>query len=216
MPDEPEFKYIKAVLAACLPSHVNSFRLSIKSNFPISSGLGSSTAVVVAMVNAFMEFYHQPLSQEALFEQSLSIIRTCQQMASGADVAASIAGGCLYYCNGKAEPLPHTPHIDLLFSGTKVPTDIVIQELQHLDDAFTSSIYEQIGECVEIAKLAIIKKDWAALGMCLCDNQRLMEELGLDTPALTFARETLMQKNGMIAAKISGAGMGDYAIGLKD
>lgn len=214
LPTDADFAYVSGAIRLFDGIIKWGFDLTITSQFPVKSGLGSSTAVVVAVIDALTQSLEHPIEKESLFKQSLAVIRDVQNAASGADVAASVYGGCVYYQNEETEVLPHYPKVDLIFSGTKVPTKFVVEEVNRNDPGFLEDVYTEMEAAVIEARKSIINQNWNELALQMFENQRLMEELGLDTPELTLARETMMQKPNVIAAKISGAGMGDYVIGL--
>lgn len=189
--------------------------LQITSDFEPGVGLGSSTAVVVATLKALNQLRRTPLSQQALFTLALQIIRQLQGQASGADVAASLYEGCLFYQNENATLLPCTPIIEWRFSGQKVPTRVALDHVASLDPEYRTALFEQIHLAVLMGKKALEEKNAQAFAMSLKTNQKLMERLFLDTPNLRQARKDLEQDPSVLATKISGAGLGDGIIGFK-
>jgi mevalonate kinase len=196
-----------------------SISIQITSDFKAGVGLGSSTAVVVALLKALHQSaaipYESPACRDqTLFSEALEIIRDLQGAASGADIAASLYGGCLFYQAEKAEVLPFTPRIRWKFSGEKVPTKAVIAEVNLLDPEYRENIYQKINQAVLLAKEAILAKDPTAFAENIIKNQKLMEALFLDTPLLKKARQDLELDPSVLATKISGAGLGDGVIGF--
>jgi mevalonate kinase len=195
---------------------LSGLEIKITSDFASGVGLGSSTAVVVALLKALYQYEGAlaSVSSEELFSQALGIIRELQGVASGADIAASIYGGCLFYQQGKAEKLPFTPQIKWQFSGKKVPTQQVIAQVNLLDLDYREGIYEKINQTVLDAKQEILNENPHGFAENLIKNQKLMEALFLDTPNLKKARQDLEKDPKILATKISGAGLGDGVIGL--
>ena len=183
------------------------FTLSITSDFEPGVGLGSSTAVVVATLKTLNHWLSSSLSSQELFSMALRLIREIQGMASGADIAASLYEGCLFYQEGSSTPLPVTPWIEWKFSGKKVPTAEVIQHVNALDKGYREAIFEHIHTAVLEGKKALEEKNSTAFAQSLKKNQKLMESLFLDTPALKETREKLEQDPQILAVKISGASM---------
>lgn len=85
------------------------YRLSISSELEDSSGdkfgLGSSGAVVVAVIGALAEIYGVALSSETHFK--LALLTTVQHSprASGGDLAAAVCGGWVYYTSPDRDTL---------------------------------------------------------------------------------------------------------------
>ena len=215
--DFKKFEYVLRTLEHWL-STLNTnpgFSLEITSDFKSSVGLGSSTAVVVATLKALNQANLTPLNPEELFTQSLQIIRSIQGQASGADVAASVYGGCLFYQAETIEILPYLSLIEWKFSGEKVPTREAIAKVNALDADYLEPIFEKIHQSVLNAKSAMLQKDAQKFAQSLIANQKLMEALFLDTPSLKNARLDLAKNPEILATKISGAGLGDGVIGFK-
>lgn len=88
--------------------YVDSFELSIHSELDdesgIKYGLGSSAAVVSAVVSAIMaRFSNGKLDKDVIFKLAALAHVTTQGSGSGADVAASVYGGVLKYSSFQAE-----------------------------------------------------------------------------------------------------------------
>lgn len=111
---DKRLSFVKAAMeVACLyfeeqGEKIEPFTLSIRSELDdisgIKYGLGSSAAVVTAVVSAIMAKYNKGiLDKNILFKlAALAHVRT-QGSGSGADVAASVYGGVLAYASFQAE-----------------------------------------------------------------------------------------------------------------
>jgi len=78
------------------------FTLTIKSELTFNEhklGLGSSAAVVAAIIRTFHEQYHLPLSDLALFKLGVLITMTTPNFKAGSmgDLATAISGGLIMY-----------------------------------------------------------------------------------------------------------------------
>lgn len=60
-------------------------------------GLGSSAALAVATIASILEFHEIQLSKEKLFKLAVLAHLQFQGNGSGADIAAAVFGGCIYY-----------------------------------------------------------------------------------------------------------------------
>jgi len=219
------------------------FDIIIESDLNHNMGLGSSAAVTVAMVNVLNQFASKkPAPQELeiedeatpasdgeivvdiqatqeLFTQALEVVRAVQGKGSGADVAASVYGNCVYYRMDPCEIklLANTPPIYAVYCGYKTPTPKVIhivETLRQENPERYESLFTEIGRCAEAGMQAIEAGDWDTLALTMKNNHQLMDQLGVNDDTLQEIVETLEAREDTLAAKISGSGLGDCVVGL--
>lgn len=193
--------------------------VSVESEFASTLGLGSSAAVTAAVHAGLLELTGTAPDQETVFDLGLQTIRSVQGRGSGADLAASVRGGTVYY---QAEPrlieglAPLCP-LTAVYSGSKKPTAEVIRlvaERFRRWPELHAQLYTTMGVAVRSAREAILREDWVALGELMNVNQGLMDALGVNNPRLSEIVFRLRETSGIFGAKISGSGLGDCAIGL--
>lgn len=193
--------------------------IEITSEFSHKVGLGSSAAVTVATLAALVTWLEIRVSPLELVRQARSIIRQCQGLGSGADVAASVYGGVVYYHAQPlmAEKLAVKLPLSLFYTGYKTPTP---EAVKHVKSTFTHypHIFKQlcasIGQCATEGMHLIRKQDWQRLGEVMNIQQGLMESLGVSPPIMQHMTNVLRKQNGVIGAKISGSGFGDCVVSL--
>lgn len=215
----PPFRFVLSAVA-CYREHLAAgMDLEIASDFSSKVGLGSSAAVVAAMLAVLRSFCGQEIQEQVIFDQGLAIIQAIQGTGSGADLAASIFGGILAYRMQPLtiEKLPGQHPITVVYSGSKTSTVEVIRQVersyQNHPEVF-SSIYEAMEKCSQKAAEAIKSQDWSLVGQLLNINQGLMEAIGVSDQRLSEICYALRQQPGIFGAKISGSGLGDCVIGL--
>src|SRR3972149_9552134 len=71
--------------------------IAVTSEFSSQYGLGSSSAVVVALVDAVAKLKGWPLADKEIFDLAYKSIIDVQGVGSGFDAAAAIFGGTLYF-----------------------------------------------------------------------------------------------------------------------
>jgi mevalonate kinase len=238
------------VLTAILHSHAQSnlpsgFNLTIESEFSEKIGFGSSAAVVVGTVKVLKDFSGKAYSAMQLFQDAKTIIQKVQGIGSGADVAASVMGGLLYYHpKGKKyiqkqnveqdieqeieqdivietlNSIQNTfPCIQAIYSGNKIPTPIVIgtvKQNREIHPSIYDNLFEAIAICTHQAKEALLKKNWNHFGQLMNIHHGMQSALGLSNTTLESLVYRLRQIPGIVGAKISGAGLGDCVIGVGD
>ena len=168
------------ILTALKPfSFSSGFTLRITSEFSETVGLGSSAAVVVATLKCISAWQDLAWSQKKLLQESISVIHAVQGLGSGADCAASVYEGVIYY---KMQPcivekLPHKPTICLVYTGYKTKTaDVIafVATLYQQAPSLYNTLYQKINECAEQGKLCILKEDWKTLGDIFCQQQQIV------------------------------------------
>lgn len=212
--------YIKNVLLYFHNHYQFSQKLEITTKTELGKyGLGSSSAVTVATCQGLATFLGLRFSDNELFSLCHAIIKIKQPQASGADIAAAILGGTVYF-DGKtktAEVISKSVlPIVVLFSGKKVSTVDLVQQVAVLyqkNPAAVGGLFKKIASIVIQGKKAILAKDWQSLGSLMDENQECLEKLNISSQALDKLIK-LSKRNGALGAKISGAGGGDCIIAL--
>lgn len=200
----------------------SSVQIETSSDFGATLGLGSSSATVAATLFGLSELFGANFTPRQLFDMGLEAIQQVQNLGSGADLAAAIFGGTLYYANhGEREIIPlDIPDVPLMivYSGQKAGTVNYVRqvgELYHALPEVMPSIIETMLTIVEQGRPALENGDWALLGQLMNIQHGLLHAIGVDTPALAdivFRARAI----GTYGAKLSGAGGGDCAIVLID
>ncbi len=227
------FQFVLAAIARYKAQLNVGFDLIIDSQFSATVGFASSAAVSVATLACLWQLSKQiPINKQKLFEQAHQVILAVQGRGSGADVAAAVFGGTIAYRyvnkpglsrtqktyqTYSIEKLAHNPSITAVYSGRKTPTPQVIAAVQQRfadNPEQLQTIYRQIGQCSEQARHAINQADWPVLARVLTANHQLMQQLGVSNHKLEQIVNDMTQQPNIIAAKISGSGLGDCVIGL--
>ena len=156
---------------------------------------------------------------QTLFLGAREVIRSVQGRGSGADVAASVYGGLVLYRADplEVEPIPASPPLTAVYSGSKLPTPEVIRIVEDRrvrDPDRFEFLFDLMDRCSGEAAAAARAARWDEVGALLDIGQGLMEAMELSNPALDAIIQALRADAGIRGAKISGSGLGDCAIGL--
>lgn len=187
----------------------------------ISYGLGSSSAITVAVVRALAELCGAAMSLDDVFQMAYAAVLDVQGEGSGVDVAAAVCGGTVYYIKGgaKLEPLPLAAlPIVIGYSGEKVSTLNYIGQVKQLytrQPAIVAHLFDMMTEIVEQAKANFTEGNWQTVGELANLHQGLLEALGVVTPQL-FNPIYAAREAGAYGAKLSGAGGGDCMFAFID
>jgi mevalonate kinase len=218
-PDDT-FRFVLAAIRRVRDRLPGGFSLDIRSRMSHQMGLGSSAAVTVAACGALLGALGEEPDPAAVTADAIALIRKVQGgVGSGADVAASVHGGCLRYY---AEPrecvrLSAVPDLTVLFSGSKMPTPDVIaivEEKRRRHPHVFDGLDALIGETVRDAFSAAAEGDWETMGELMDVNQGLMDALGVNDATLSRLVYALRDDPRIFGAKISGSGLGDCVVGL--
>lgn len=193
--------------------------ISTKATFSCRYGFGSSSAAAVCAIAALSELFKVNLSLREIFNLCYKGVVEIQGKASGFDVAAATFGGTLYFVTGgqTIEPI-RVEKIPLVvgYTGFKADTATLVKLVAKKALKFPvvfDNIYNQIEKLVQIAREALLKRDWVTLGQLIDLNQGYLEALGVGSEKLArmiYAARTA----GAYGAKLSGAGVGDCMIAL--
>jgi len=215
------YDYVLTAIKQYLTKIDCGFLLHIKSEFPPNIGFGSSAAVTVATLGVLAIWLEGKVPDlMRLYKQAVKVIRLVHNIGSGADVAASVFGGVIAY---QMQPLKikklNNVHLPLtaIYSGWKTPTFKVIATVEKKRRQFPvifADLYNAIGKCAQMAVVAIKKNDLVSLGELMNIHQGLQDAIGVNNNILAELIWDLRAKPNIYGAKISGAGMGDCAIGL--
>ncbi|WP_052501414.1 mevalonate kinase family protein [Thiomicrospira microaerophila] len=220
--DHPQLRFVLAALRLFQPQLTTGWTLKIDSEFPSDWGLGSSAAVLAACLVALEKITHQDsnlpnLSLWQRFRLGHQIIQQVQGRGSGADLAASLAGGGVLFDPSQQliEPLGITHPLCLVYSGYKTPTPEVLawvaEQWQHRPDQL-NSLYQAMGDTTRQAYQALKQNNWTQFYSQVDHYQGLMQQLGVSDPTLEQIHQQL--KRSLPAAKISGSGLGDCVLGF--
>ncbi len=216
--DDSRFGFVLSAIKLFKQRLPTGFRLRIESDFSHQVGLGSSAAVTVAVLAVLNYWMEQQCDKQRLFEQSRQTMLEVQGRGSGADLAASIEGGLVaYYQHGERQKFELLPEVGLYYCGYKVKTPIVLQQVAEASERLPSlyaELYRLMGRCAEQGCAAAQSGDWPQLGRVMNVYQGLMDALGVNDAKLSEMVYALRQSEGVLAAKISGSGLGDCVISL--
>ncbi len=217
--ENKKFAFVIAAIKQYQADLTHGLSIEITSNFAANLGLGSSAAVTVATLAAVRTYLKQPLDSTILIKQGCQVIRQVQGLGSGADIAAAVLGGMVGYRNDplQTQSYSHLPTIALIYSGNKIPTAEVVS---HLNELWRDSPQEYrsqltaIAECADRGCEAAAVAGWQQLAQQMKNQQKLMTTLQLSNASLDEIVTQLNALPGVMAAKISGAGLGDCVIAL--
>jgi mevalonate kinase len=214
-------------LAACIDTFEAAscgLDIVVESSLSSTKGFGSSAALIASALGAITLALEarskesvQPVldkTKEAFLMKGIALLRKVQGFGSGADLAASLYGGCLEYSYSHM-PKPMEPYgpLYLVYSGYKTPTSEVLKQLHDKQQAGTldHAAIDELGQVCLAALAMWTSMDKMEIQSRLCHrHQQAMRRLKLVDQRLDELCKQLDQQG--IVHKISGSGLGDSVL----
>ncbi len=222
----PQLKFVCHALIAFADRLPFGLTIRIRSDFSSTIGLGSSAAVLAAMLSGLNQITKQQKSTLELFTIGHAIILNIQERGSGTDLAASLSGGMIFFqpYSGK-QPLEiksltqlnQDLPVTLIYAGYKTPTAEVLKvvaEQWQTRPAALAALYQEMGQTTLAAFKALQQQNMTLFYSLFKTYQGLMTQLGVSDATLSLLIKSLSACPSIQAAKISGSGLGDCVIGL--
>lgn len=209
-------------------------RLTTVSDAPPGSGLGSSSALVVSVVEAFREFFALPLGEYDVARLAFEIERNDYGQAGGSqDQYAATFGGFNVMEFGPAGRVVVNPlrikeatlreleaSIVLFHTGvSRKSAEIIERQTTYISTGSASQLAatHELKEEAIAMKEALLKGDLVQLARVLDQGWRMKKKLaeGISTPRIEHCFDVALGA-GALAGKVSGAGGGGYVLFLAD
>lgn len=225
----PKLKFVVAALQAFQNQLPHGLELDINSEFSSTVGLGSSAAVLAAMLVGLDSICQTDYDTQTLFMMGHKIIIDIQGRGSGTDLAASLAGGWIYFqpkSAKQAKPLIKRIDIDeqrselalqLIYCGYKTPTAEVLKmvaEQWQDKPKQLEMLYRSMAQVTRSAYQYLQHNDLDNFFQQVKSYQHLMEQLGVSDATLENIIQALNGCVDINASKISGSGLGDCVLGF--
>jgi mevalonate kinase len=201
------------------PAPVRPFTLSMQSNIPIASGLGSGAAVCTATVRALSAYLGLALSDADVSALVYQTEKLLHGTPSGIDNTVIAYGQPVYFIRGQAPvPFKVARPFGLVIGDTGLPspTKIAVGDVRlayEREPARYTQLFEAIGGIATQAYIFIETGQTGELGRLMNDNHARLQEMGVSSPELDRLVEAARQA-GAHGAKLSGGGRGGNMMAL--
>jgi mevalonate kinase len=208
-------RYISAVLKEF---GARDLRITVESEIPPASGLGSSASVVVATLGALSSHLSLDLTADEIAKEAHRIEKSVQDgLGSPTDTALATFGG-YQIVEGSAKPI-ELPEIKLVvgFTGRPHDTRAEVEKVQSLKARYpeiVNPIFRAIGEISKRAPDCIRDGCFEELGGLFDANHGLLEAIGVGTRELSELVYASRGAGRAFGAKLTGAGGGGCMIAL--
>jgi len=195
---------------------------------PLGSGLGSSSALVVALIEAYRAFLDLPLARYDVAHLAYEIERVDLGLAGGRQDQFSAAFGGINFLEflrdgevivnplrfSEGAALELESSLAVAFSGQSRASDAIIRQQTNGVDAHTPQVMDALHQMRQDAvdmKRAILLGDIVAVARLLERSWLAKKRTAPDVTNPKIEKlETLARANGAIGAKVSGAGGGGF------
>ena len=183
---------IRYILEALYKVHDHSpIDITLYSNVPIGSGLGSSAAVTVATLAALYRYHNIRFNKHSLAHDAHMVEQSVQGMASPLDTLVSTYGGLVYLSrNKKVEHFNVNFNVPFVVGYTtkhgntgKMVKDV--KSLKMRNPKIINPVISSMGNLTNYAKQAILKRDFQTVGELMNINHGFLDVLGVNTLELS-------------------------------
>ncbi|HIP24981.1 MAG TPA: mevalonate kinase [Archaeoglobus profundus] len=204
-----------AIKRFCEVKPVKGVEIKIKSEIPIASGLGSSSAVTVAVLKALDGEFEAGLSDEDIYEIARKVEIDVQGIGSGTDPFVCTFGKTWLIPERKLIRLKNKMKILIVNTNESSITAEMVKKVAKLREKY-KEIVDKIFDAIDYITLkameALEKSDLVTLSELVFLNQCMLKAIGVSSKRIDELVEKLYDLK--ISAKITGAGGGGCVIGI--
>lgn len=205
-------------------SLADGYSLSVTSDIPIASGLGSGAAISVAIIRALAMYMGlgETISREEVSGLAYEVERLHHGTPSGVDNTVIAYEQPVYFVRREPQPLietfttPQALRIVIGDTGVRSATRDVVGDVRRrwsADQVAFESIFDACGRIALAGRRALAAGDLPAVGALMNENHEWLVRMTVSSDALDHL-VTVAREAGALGAKLSGAGRGGNMIAL--
>jgi mevalonate kinase len=193
-------------------------RLTIRSDLPPGSGLGSSSSSAIAAVAASALALGHRLPVEDVIKLAMSAERIVHKNPSGIDVQVSARGGLLLFTKGsQPEPVELKKEVKFVIASTGVKRDTGemverVRVWREQNPSLFNSLVESATVLSRCCAEALILGDLKRVGAILNFFHTTLSWLGVSIKEIEQIVEAALSTPAALGAKLTGAGGGGSVI----
>jgi mevalonate kinase len=217
--DHPFAITIAAVQEATGVQRLPALRLKVNSSIPIAAGMGSGAAVSAAIARALSAFLGRPLNDEQVSAVAYRVDQKYHSTPSGIDNTVIAYAQPICFIRGQPfERLATAQPFTIIIGNTGISsqTKVVVGDVRQrwqTDPQRYERLFDAIGAIAQQARNLIEQGPASALGPLMDQNQALLQELDVSSPALDRLIAAA-RAAGALGAKLCGGGRGGNMIAL--
>jgi mevalonate kinase len=193
--------------------------IDIKSNIPVSSGLGSSASLASALVLGISKEFGIELKKKELANMAWEIEHIIHKKSSGVDPFAVTFGGVLRYKKGDFQRVNIKEYPEITIGNTGIISDTgeVVSDVMKLKETFPKFFDYYLKVMVKIIDYGqkfLEEGNLEKFGEIMNINHGLLSAIGVSSPELEKLVWAARRKSK--GAKLCGAGRGGIMVALGD
>ena len=225
LPDEDALAMtVRQVQRAINLPQLPDLTITIHSDIPIASGLGSGAAISAAIIRALATYLKQPqlLDNKIVSELTYEVEKIHHGTPSGIDNTVVAYEQPVYFTRRQPtnliEPfeVKRPLHLIIGHTGMRSSTKTVVMDVRRqweADSVTFEAIFDACGDVAKAARFAIEQGDMAQIGRLMSENHVWLQKMSVSSPKLDKLVDAAMAA-GALGAKLSGAGRGGNMIAL--
>ena len=191
--------------------------ISIKSDVPVSSGMGSSASIAAALVLAISKELGYDLNKKEIAKLAWDIENIIHGKSSGVDPHAVTYGGVIRYEKGKVKQVKLKEYPEIIIGNTLIPSNTkeavgLVMKLKQRYPEFFEKYLEASKILVDYGEEFLAKGDIKALGEVMNINHGLLAAIGVSS--LELEKLVWASRKKGYGSKLCGAGIGGIIIAL--
>lgn len=222
--DDPIAAVIAQVQAAANLPDLPDLTITVTSKIPVASGLGSGAAITACVIRALAAFLGLTAltTNEWVSELTYEIEKIHHGTPSGIDNTVVAYERPVYFVRQQPKNRidPFSVAVPLHFvvadTGVSSRTKLVVADVRRQWQAWPerfNALFAGCGQIAAEARVAIEQGQLETVGRLMNENQLLLQEMTVSSPALDNLVSAALD-GGALGAKLSGAGRGGNMIGL--
>ncbi len=191
--------------------------ITVESDIPVASGLGSGAAISSAIVRALAAHFHQSLAASEISALVYETEKMYHGTPSGIDNTVIAYEQAIRFVRGQpitAFQIARPFTLVIANTGIASPTKITVGDVRRgweQDKARYETIFDDIAEIVARAQDALARGENLLLGELMTRNQRALESLDVSSREIENLIDAGMRA-GASGGKLSGGGRGGNVI----
>ncbi|MEM0202911.1 MAG: mevalonate kinase [Archaeoglobaceae archaeon] len=182
--------------------------ISIRTEIPIASGLGSSSAVTVATLKALSEEFNAKLSDQEIFELARKVELDVQGRGSGIDPFISTFGGSWIFPERRKVEISLELFVIRLWERA---TKVMVEKVANLRQRYPE-IVDRIFDAIDAITLKALELGAEKMDELIYINQSLLRAIGVSSAEIDRIVADL-ERDGFVV-KLTGAGGGGCVFGV--
>ena len=210
-----------ALILQRLNVHDRGFHIDVRTTVPVAMGLGSSAALVVAVIRSLNELLRLDVDDQEINNIAFDCEKLAHGTPSGIDNTLAVYGRPILFCKS-ASPMftalspARFPPLVIASSKSRGSTLEQVAGVRKRYEANTqiyTSIFDDIDQLSLAGAAALQQGDYVTLGSVMNVCQGLLNAIQVSTPDLE-AMVDIARNSGAIGAKLTGGGGGGAIVAL--